>query len=76
MRPAERRLQLKAAAAPSRGSGPGTGLEALGGPRKTWIVSLVPVMAQVPIRPLRPGVKPRAARVVPLKVVLLRIGVP
>lgn len=34
MRPAERRLQLKAAAAPSRGSGPGTGLEALGGAKE------------------------------------------
>jgi hypothetical protein len=42
-------------------------------PRNTWIVSLVPVRDQVPIRPV--VVKPRLARVWPLNVALLTIGV-
>ena len=67
----KRRLQPKAAPAPSRGRGPGTA--AAGGPRKTWIVSLVPLRVQVPIRPV--VVKPRPARVVLVKVALLTMGV-
>ena len=39
----------------------------------TWIVSLVPLRVQVPIRPV--VVKPRVARVVLLNVALLTIGV-
>ena len=67
-----RRLQPKATPAPSRGRGPGTAAEG-GLPRNTWIVSLVPVRDQVPIRPV--VVKPRLARVWPLNVALLTIGV-
>ena len=69
-----RRLQPKAAPAPSRGRGPGTVVpDGEGGPRTTWIVSLVPSRVQVPIRPV--VVKPRPARVVLLKVALLKTGV-
>ena len=69
-----RRLQPKAAPAPSRGRGPGTVVpDGEGGPRTTWIVSLVPSRVQVPIRPV--VVKPRLARVLPLKVALLTTGV-
>jgi hypothetical protein len=72
MRLRRRRLQPKAAAAPNRGRGPGTA--AAGGlPRITLIVSLVPTRDQVPIRPV--VVKPRLARVCPLNVALLTIGV-
>ena len=67
-----RRLQPKAAAAPKRSRGPGTDAEG-GAPRITWIVSLVPVRDQVPIKPV--VVKPRPARVEPLNVALLTIGV-
>ena len=69
-----RRLQPKAAEAPNRGRGPGTVAPGgVGAPMITWIDSLVPLMVQVPIRPV--VVKPRVARVVPLKVALLTIGV-
>ena len=69
-----RRLQPKAAPAPSRGRGPGTVVPGgVGAPRITWIDSLVPSRVQVPIRPV--VVKPRPARVVPLNVALLTIEV-
>ena len=68
-----RRLQPKAAPAPSRGRGPGTVVpDGLGPTRITWIDSLVPPRVQVPIRPV--VVKPRDAKVAPLKVALLIIG--
>lgn len=66
-----RRLQPKAAPAPSRGRG--AAVAAVGAPRITWIDSLVPLRVQVPIRPV--VVKPSFARVVPLNVALLTIGV-
>ena len=69
-----RRLQPKAAPAPSRGRGPGTVVPGgVGAPRITWIDSLVPSRVQVPIRPV--VVKPRPARVLPLNVALLTIEV-
>jgi hypothetical protein len=74
MRLRRRRLQPKAAPAPSRGRGPGTVAPGgVGAPRITWIDSLVPSRVQVPIRPV--VVKPRPARVVPLNVALLLIEV-
>ena len=48
-------------------------MAAVGAPRITWIDSLVPLRVQVPIRPV--VVKPSFARVVPLNVALLTIGV-
>ena len=71
MRWRRRRLQPKAAPAPSRGRGPGVG--AVGAPRINWIVSLVPARVQVPISPV--VVKPRLDRVWLLNVALLTIGV-
>jgi hypothetical protein len=74
MRLRRRRLQPKAAPAPSRGRGPGTVAPGgVGAPMITWIDSLVPLRVQVPIRPV--VVKPRPRRVVPLNVALLTIGV-
>ena len=72
MRLRRRRLHPKAAPMPSRGRGPGTAAQG-GLPRSTWIVSLVPVRGQVPIRPV--VVKPMLARVWLLNVALLTIGV-
>jgi len=69
MRLRRRRLQPKAAAAPNRGSGPGTAAD--GAPITTLMVSLL-LRVQVPIRPV--VVKPLPARVAPLKVALLTIG--
>lgn len=68
-----RRLQPKAAAAPSRGRGPGTDAAA-GGPVKTLMDSVVPTMVQMPTRPV--DVTPRLARLLPLKVALLKKGWP
>ena len=74
MRLRRRRLQPKAAAAPKRGRGLGAAAAgAVGGPTITWIVSLVPVRDQVPIKP--DVVKPMLARVWALNVALLTIGV-
>ena len=68
-----RRLQPKAAPAPSKGRGPGTAApDGEGAPRITWIDSLVPSRVQVPISPV--VVKPIDARVLPLNVALLTIG--
>ena len=71
MRLRRRRLQPKATAAPNTGSGPGAA--AVEGPTIIWIVSLVPVRDQVPIKPV--VVKPMPARVWPLNVALLTIWV-
>ena len=76
MRLRRRRLQPKAAPAPSRGRGPGTddvGLEVQGPePIQTLMDSDVPSMVQVPTRPV--AVKPSLARLLPLKIALLKNG--
>jgi len=66
MRLRRRRLQPKAAPTPRHGRGPGT--EA--GPMYTLMDSEVPLIAQVPTKPL--AVKPSPARLLPLNVALLK----